>query len=601
MMESVTESARKRESRRIMREKRNAAHENENAAKDQTPGAGPSKLENAVLPVEVARKRKRSDDSSTVPSPTSHAHLTEIAVNQIDPTPSDDPKQNSRHHTNTEPQTPIDDEVDVMLASIALKKTELEAMKGFVSHHRREARKNDIAVEELRPMVDGLKQTVEELRGTAETMQKRNHELEAQIEMVCAAGVAQEKELHEARIREEELKREKAKALEGQESYRSRLLKILGVHELRDAAGKTRQKTSDDATTESGLDGARNGKFAEQKAAAENTDIIIGESKGVGGTSDRSGELEERIQGVKEELDASLSREGELRRDHEAALNDLRERIADLTAVNDLLKKSTRPDVEVASIMDPGAAEHASRTREMQALEKVKQHKAHNVELKMARDVMRKKLIVIEAARVEFQTTLAETKAALAESQAALAASRVSNETSENELAALKVTHLASQQALASSNRELLKAQEQCHHAGLYAERWKSVCMAEREAGAHLLSRLTVAGTAVNDAINKAAHVPFQATANATFQVDFNGALRNEAAQNVDAAMFKLMALINVEINRRVGLGQNKDWVGLQAMQQMSTVPVPQVASSSGSPITSTSAVPIPPAALPTT
>lgn len=595
-MELTTDSARRRESRRIMREQKNTSQSTGNVSSDQSPGAGPSTPE--------TKKRKRMDSSSGVSSPVAHNLVPYVALKPLDlPKPSDT-MQDIQPPASAKCQTPVDGGVGAMLESLTHKKAELQEMKDAITYHRSEAKKKDVAVDDLKGMVDGLKQTADELRDAAEAMRRRNRELEATIELMRSDNAAQENELRKVRHRAEVLQQEKAKALEGQTNLRRRLAKILWVHDPRDSSEKS--KSAQSVSVEK--HGPRN-----DGGAVVGTSVVSESEDGPGlsqiehtteqktnelsdaeelkqkieRATEYSRDLEEKVRVTKQELENSLKREEALRQGNDTALKDqedLKKKLAETTAAQAQLALSAQgpSDGEKDTPAESDGTElNAAHAREAKALEKVRQHKAHNIELKIARDVMRKKLLEVATSRVELETTLVETKEslvesqqALTESQKALAESRGSYATINKALTETDSSLSRCRTALIKSNQDLSKAQEHCHQLGSYAESWKTTCIAEREAGAHLLSRLTISGTAVKDAYRKSESPHLLSEA--------NGALRQEAALHVNSAIYTMMAIINTEINRRVGAGQNKDWVGLQAIGLASTSYTGQASALSG-------------------
>ncbi|KAF9459590.1 hypothetical protein BDZ94DRAFT_1267864 [Collybia nuda] len=608
-----TERARRQENRRIMREQKNMQQVDGSANTDQTPGAGPSNSDEKPSP-SPPKKRKRMDSSSSTSTPRSSALAPYVALKPLDTSTTNNTSQNNTHQGDNNGQFSMDEEVGMTLRILARRKAELEVMKDTIAHQRGEARKKDITVEELKVMVDGLKRTVDELKDAAEAMQNKGRRLEATVERMRSENSAQEMELAKVHLRADALQQEKVKALEGQDKLRVRLAKHLWTPESWSALSKSPRSVSMvdpgpqteeemPMASDSGAgDGAR--KITEQRMQEANEEL----KEKLEQATELSQKLAEEVRLAKQELEESHRREEELQEANSKVSKeqeDLKKTLSDTLLAHYQIFARQAPKSHIPSENGPVPEEHvpvpvenipvqeentsipkektptvkettpvaevdvtmetdgeteleAISAREVQAQDKVRQYKAHNVELKIARDVMRKKLLEIAAAHAELVTTLAQTKTDLAESHKALSESQSSYAAIKKTLFESDATLSRCRAALIKANQDLSKAQERCHQVGTYAESWKSTCVSEREASAHLLSQLTVAGTAVKDA--------FHRTEGPHMAIDASPAIRQQASMNVKSAIYTLMAIINAEINRRVGQGQNKDWVGLQTI-----------------------------------
>jgi hypothetical protein len=491
----------------------------------------------------------------------------------------------------TDLQHAIDTQVKLILLLFTNKNAEVRMLEMFANQQAKQG--------------ETRQSTIELVTKTLEALKARLAELEEELKAVCAPIVEDEEELETAEVLPGKV-RTKGKGdsatereIDGQKDSNTEIVKM-GEREIGSTLPGEEQAIEEE-------DPVPNTMQNENLRDAHEISHAGGpEPKKTAEFEKRILELKEQVQDLEAkalihetELAAGRHREGNLRQENTRLLDE-REL---------LLRKIPKSP---STIGNQNSELDASRERERLALEKLKQLREHNVELKIARDVMRKKLFEFSTQRAALESALREEKVtsgylksaleesqanftcsqealresrsaldeptaalgdvttALEESPSALGCSKVSLSKSEVARAESEKTLVASQSALESCQTELsevttalaeLKSSlpgsvsiRQFQYATALIERWRDIYFSEREGDVHFLSQLTAAGAAVNSALR---HTIDAASAGANHSVAYR--------DGVEPAMYRMMALINLEINRKVEQGQEyRDWVGLQ-------------------------------------
>lgn len=455
-----------------------------------------------------------------------------------------------------------------MILLFASKSVELEDLKTLTSQQAQDT---------------GMKDAVlEELARAAEAATVRSNELEEKLGMIYASEVEKKNRFQAVLERKWDLQEENervdetaalAKTLPKREETR------VGTPLLHSYLGAT------------DLDGHRN-ILETHDPKPRNGEL----EKEIHELKSKVRDLEAKDIGREMELAAGRHREGKLRRENITLLDE-----------RDLLHRTIAKSIDTD--MD------ALRKENVLILEDLKQQRAHNAKLKATQDVLRRTLVEVSTARdgsaillEETKSTLTELKRALESSQVdfkesqmalvklqmalnksevaleestkalgksriELRESRVSLNSSERSLGLANVALSESTAALSNTKSALTESNSQVSHytqhfqyATTLTERWKETCLAERQANIHFLSRLAAAGATVNHAL---------VCANNSVLAGADAALAKR--EGVEPAMYRMMALVNLEINRRVGQGEtSKDWVGLEKINNTKSAPPSQ-------------------------
>lgn len=582
----ATKSLGRTENLRIMREQRNL----QQTGGDTQIGSTPSKATEKSTP--PATKKRKRDDSPTGTS-ISHLPLSSHIASKSPGAPNTNATRNINHQGDPSGQASLNDDIDIALRNLASKQTELETMKDVMIYQRSEAKKRGIVMETLKIIVEDMKGTVRDVKDAAEAMQSRWCELEATIERLRLENATQKRELAQARLQEPP-GLGAANIPKGHDNPQESTGEIFYTQLRPSPAQSASPVVSEDlephkealvvSASSVGSGAQRDEKTVGLGEEEENEDL----KQRLEQMTKLSEKLKEEIRIVKRELHESRRRE-------ELPERTLVDSVFGLgqydSFVRPLLREqspernvdetdapipesgaptpqadapSSNVDASIPGLVTfiPEISPQAIDPQEARALEKVEQYKAHNVELKIARDVMRKKLLEVAAARAELETVLAQARTDLIQSQKTLSETQASYAAIKKTLFESDASLSRSRTALIKANQDLSKMQERVNQMGSYADSWKTTCISEREAGVQLMSQLTIASTAVKDSYHKTETPHMPADADIT--------LRQQASLNVKNAIYNLLAVINAEINRRVGAAPKKDWMGLHTVRQVS-------------------------------
>jgi hypothetical protein len=503
-------------------------------------------------------------------------------------------------------QHAIDTQMKLMLLLFANKNSAMNTLETFVAHQAKhgEARGSTIGL---------LKQAL-----NASTM--RLAELEEELKIVCATsvGMGDDPETVETSPGKDLTKMSGHSASDGQIDERSGSSHMEIVERSEHEADPTLPGEDQEATREDiavDIIGIRTYECTHESInTKQELKRIVDLEAQVLELKEQITDLEAKGIGREIELAAGRHREGKMRQENTRLLDER----------ETLYRKIPKSPPTVGT---QNAELDASRKRERLALEKLKQQREHNAELKIVRDLMRKKLVELstqrdglESALQEAKTASEELKTALEESQANLTRSQVALDESKSALdtsttalgevtsalgesqfalgsskpsllrseatvAESEKAHVASQTALETSREELSESKaalsrlktpssdsiskQQFHYATALVEHWRESCLSEREVNIHFLSQLTTSATVLNDALRHAKDsVSPGANPGATY------------CAGVEPAIYRIMSLINLELNRRAGKGQEyRDWVGIIEIRRGPRPIIPQVIS----------------------